>query len=128
MKGKEIYKAALNILSETNESSLRSDYEERYPYILALFYGEAEETDKRYRLANKLPQAALNVDIEDISEEDMPLCDVFASAAAYYLAAMLIIDENFEFSDRLFEKYASRMAGIYASLPGENEKIKNVYY
>lgn len=128
MTGKEIYSASLHILAETDDNADRSDYEERYPYILALFYGEAEELDLKYRRAHKIPIEYMYFEISEIPEAEMPLCDVFASAAVYYLAAMLIIDENTEFSDRLFEKYSARMESILSGLPSELGKIKRVYF
>ncbi len=127
LKGKEIFAAALNVLAETNDSSDRSDYEERYPYILALFCGEAEELDRKYRLAHGMSADPFSVALSEIGEKELPLSEVFTSAAVYHLAAMLVFDENTELSDRLFEKFASRMADIYSALPAECGKIKNMY-
>ncbi len=127
MTGIDIYKAALHILADTNEESDRRDYEERYPYILALFYGENEELDTRYRSSNGLPIEICDYAISEIPHMEFQLSDVFFSAAVYYLAAMLIIDENTEFSDKLFEKYAGRMTDICASLPLNNGHTKDVY-
>ena len=36
-------------------------------------------------------------------------------------------NENPEFSDKLFDKYTARMANVYALLPCELGKIRNVY-
>ncbi len=91
------------------------------------FCGEAEELDDKYRMANKMPRALYRMRAVADMEEEFPLSDPFASAAIYYCAAMLISDENSEFSDKLFEKYSARMANIYALLPCEMGKIKEMY-
>ncbi|MBE6538491.1 MAG: hypothetical protein E7671_03395 [Ruminococcaceae bacterium] len=127
MTNNEIYKAALHILAETSESADTSDYAERFPYILALFCGEAEDLDSKYRKAHGLPVRYGSMSIAAEPDEDFPLSDPFAHAALYYLSSMLVVDENPELSDKLFERYSARMADIYSSLPSELEKIKNVY-
>ena len=127
MQNSEIYQAALGLLAETDENAALGDYEDRAPYILALFCNEAEELDGKYRTANKMPSSPEYSPLMLSFSEDFPLCDAFASAAVYYLASMLVFEENPEMSDKLFEKYTSRMTDIYSTLPAENEKIKNVY-
>ena len=127
MTNKELYSATLQLLGETNDSAYTGDYEERFPYLLALFCGEAEELDDKYRLANKMPRAHYRMRAVADMEEDFPLSDPFASAAIYYCASMLISDENPEFSDKLFDRYTVRVSNIYAALPCEMGKIKEMY-
>ncbi len=127
MINQDIYHAVLQLLGESNETAYTDDYEERFPYILALFCGEAEELDEKYRISNKLPRAPYSMRAAADMEEEFPLSDPFASAAIYYCSSMLITDENPEFSDKLFEKYTVRMSNIYAALPWELGKIKNIY-
>ncbi|MBQ8207865.1 MAG: hypothetical protein IJZ89_03925 [Clostridia bacterium] len=128
MTNNEIYRAVLHVLAETDEMASNSDYEERFPYILALFCGEAEDLDGKYRLSKGLPRALYQMRVAADMEEEFPLSDVFAGAAIYYAASLLIVDENPEFSDRLFEKYGARMTAIYEALPCEMGKIKNIYF
>lgn len=127
MTNKELYSATLQLLGETNDTAYTGDYEERFPYILALFCGEAEELDDKYRMANKMPRALSRMRVVADIEEEFPLSDPFASAAIYYCASFLISDENPEFSDKLFEKFTARMSNIYVTLPCELGKIKNIY-
>lgn len=127
MTNYEIFKAALRILAENENMADISDYEERFPYLLAVFCGEAEELDKKFREANKLPPSQTPLPIMLEMTEDFPLSQVFVSSAVYYVASMLIADENAEFSDKLFERYSMRMTDIYSALPSESQKIKNVY-
>ena len=128
MTNNEIYKAVLHILAESEETAKNAGYDERFLYTLALFCGEAEETDDKYRLAKGLPQAEYRMRVMADPDEDFPLCDVFISSAAYYCSALLIADVNSALSDKLFEKYTERMSLIFDSLPSELENIKNVYY
>ena len=127
MTNKELYSAVLQLLGETNDTAYTGDYEERFPYLLALFCGEAEDLDDKYRRANKLPRAPYTMLTLADMEEEFPLSDPFASAAIYYCSAMLISDENSEFSDMLFEKFTSRMSNLYAALPCEIGKIREMY-
>ena len=127
MLNKELYHAVLQLIGETNDMAYTADYQERFPYILALFCGEAEDLDDKYRMANKMPRSLYRMRAVADMEEDFPLSDPFTSVAVYFCAAMLINDENSEFSDKLFEKYSSRMSNIYTSLPCEMGKIKNIY-
>ena len=128
MTNKEIYNSALHLLAETDEMAATSDYEERFPYILALFCNETEELDRKYRLSRGLPLLPEHAYVAADPEEEFPLSDRFASAAVYYTAAMFIIDENPEFSDKLFEKYTARMTDIGSSLSCGKGKIKNIYH
>ena len=58
---------------------------------------------------------------------EFPLSPRFAHAAAYYLASMLIADENPELADTLFDRFSDAMATIRASVPATKGKIRNVY-
>ena len=127
MTNKELYSATLRLLGETNDTAYTGDYEERFPYLLALFCGEAEELDDKYRMANKMPRALYRMRAVADMDAEFPLSDPFASAAIYYCAAMLVSDENPEFSDKLFDKYTERLANVYAALPWELGKIRNIY-
>lgn len=110
MTCKNIYQAALRLLCEGEKSAL--DYEDRAGYILATFCTEASAIDNRYRAENgegpKPPFAKLYLELDST----FPLSDILLPAAEYYLAAMLVIDENEELSDRYFAKYTDALASI----------------
>ena len=127
MKNKDIFASALHLLAENDGESDISDYEERFPYLLATFCNDAEELDAKYRKANGMPESEEHSYIMLPIEEDFPLSDIFASSAVYYIASMLIFDENPEFSDTIFERFSARMADIYAALPWDKGSIKNIY-
>ena len=127
MLNQDIYNAALRILAESTEIDANDDYEERAPYLIAAFCAETEESDRVYREANSLEAASeVNAVYLELSAE-FPRSARFASAAAMYLAAMLVIDTNFELSDRLYDKFSDMLSTIYVSIPASVEEIANKY-
>ena len=127
MKNREIYKGALRILAETSVQGSNEDYEERAPYIIAAFYSECADIDKSYRRANDLPDAVPVNEVFVSLDDNFPCAARFASAACVYVAAMLIIDENTELSDKLYDKYSDMMSTICSGIPSYVEKISNRY-
>lgn len=127
MDNRSIYVSALRLIGENPNADVNNDYEERASYLLAAFCTEAAQVDKAYREANGL-EAATEADCVFLPlEADFPCADRFATAAAMYLAAMLIIDENIELSDKLFERYCDIMATIQSEIPAKIEKIAQKY-
>ncbi len=127
MKNRDIYVSALHHIGENPSSEQNEDYLERAPYLLAAFCTEAAETDTAYREYKNLGSAP-SVDFVSIPlESDFPCADRFANAASLYLAAMLIIDENMELSDKLFDRYCDSMATIQSEIPARIEKIAQKY-
>ena len=100
----------MRLLNETDKNTL--DYEDRASYILATFCAESSMIDNRYRVENgagpKAPFSKLYIDLD----HTFPLSDVLLPAAQFYLAAMLVIDENEELSDRYFAKYTDVISSI----------------
>lgn len=127
MKCKDILKKALRLLNEAAELEEDGDFAERAPYILSSMFSETAKLDRDYRTANgggaQLPFSPIYTELD----KDFPLCDRFASAATFYLASMLIVDENEALSDTFYDKYCDSMASICSELSGRAEKIKNVY-
>ncbi len=130
MKCSEIFKSALRLLNEKGAEDENEDFAERAPFILAAMFSEAAKTDQNYRKANGLgEQGSFSPTYVELSE-DFPLSSRFASAATFYLASLLILDENEELSDTFYEKYCDSMSAIASEIPkpvATIEKIKNVY-
>lgn len=128
MKCKEIYDSALRVLAESTLPADNDDYEERAPYLIATFCGELAGTDAALRrimgkgVAKEFNEVYLSLD------NDFPLLSRFASAAALYLAAMLIIDDEQDFSDKLYDRYCDKIASICSTVPALSEKIRNKYF
>ena len=127
MRCSEIFEGAIKLWAEVENGYDISDYTERFPYIIAMFCSEAEEVDRKYRIANDIEAMSYTFTPLTMSSE-FPLCDALAASGIYYTAAMLVSDENMEASDRFFDKYCSSLSSIEAGLPGRVEQIKNVYF
>ena len=127
MKNRDIYISALHLIGENADADENCDYEERAPYLLAAFCSEAQATETDYREYKSLGESP-SVDMVSVPlDVDFPFVERFVHAAIQYLAAMLIIDENAEFSDKLFDKYCDTMATIQSEIPAQIEKIAQKY-
>ena len=127
MKCSNIFKSALRLLNEKGAEPDQEEFSERAPYILSAMFSEAARADKNYREAHSLgAQGSFSPTYTELTE-DFPLSDRFASAAAFYLASLLIIDENEVLSDTFYEKYCDSMASIVSETPASLTKTKNVY-
>ena len=121
MINREIYTFALHLLAQHQISEDTADFEERAPYLLAACCIEAQALDSALR--KSLGQSA-SYDFSGVClnlEETFPLHQNFASLAGFYLAAMLIVDEDSELSDKLYAHYCDGMASIQARLEKESE-------
>ena len=127
MKNRDIYSSALGLLAQSIDSEENVDFEDRAPYILATFCRDAFELDRTLRSilglasAKEFTGAYLSLDV------DFPLLEKFTAIAAKYLAAMLIIDENSDLSDRLYAMYCDSMATLQSQIPAVIEKITDKY-
>lgn len=113
----EIFENSLRLICAQPNEADTSDYEERAGYILANFCNDCAESDRKYRLAmGKAEILYTPVTYLELSEA-FSLSEVFAGAASYYLAAMLILDENEDMSDKFFALYTDSIESIVQSLP-----------
>ncbi len=132
MTCKKIYKSALKLINEPSGAGVGcaeefDELEERAPYLLAAAVAEAGEVDDEYRRSHGLDPRVPCDDVELPLDAEFPLSPRFAPAASFYLAAMLIADENPELSDALFDRFCDAMADIKASIPAISGRIRNVY-
>lgn len=127
MKNRDIYISALHLIGEDVYEEQNDDYEERASFLLAAFCSETEATDAAYREYKKLGAAEKFSCVFLSLDADFPCCDRFANSAAFYLAAMLTIDNDTELSDKLFDRYCDSMAKIQSSIPSKIEKIAQKY-
>ena len=127
MKCNDIFKSALRLLNEKGAEDETGEFADRAPYILSSMFSEAARTDRHYREANGIDGVvSFNPTYTELSE-DFPLSDRFSSAATFYLASLLIIDENEALSDTFYEKYCDSMSAIASEITASVAKIKNVY-
>lgn len=122
-----VYEHALAILGEDLSGRYSDDYLERSMYLIALICSNLCEKDQILRKEKGLPEQG-NINKEKIVlSEEFPLCDEFLPAVAYYLASMLIFDEDHGRSDMLFEKYVACVKEVSGSLAYESKGIINKY-
>ena len=127
MKNRDIFISALHLIGENADAEENLDYKERTPYLLAAFCSEAATTDAAYREYKKLDKTSSFDSVSIPLDADFPFAERFVHTASLYVAAMLIIDENAELSDKLFDKYCDAMATIEAEIPLKIEKIADRY-
>jgi hypothetical protein len=127
VKNREVYESALRLLAEPDDSGRLEDFELRAPYVLGGFFYENGRLESEYRkylgLDTREFVHAVFADLDD----DFPFAERFVPAAEYYLASMLVIDEDGELSDKFFDLYSSSMSNIVGELPGSIERIADVY-
>lgn len=127
MTVKDIYDSALRILGEPAGDGTDDDYKDRAPYIVAAFCCDAAQADRDYRESHGLDDQPSFSEVFIALTADFPLSSRFASAAAYYLAATLIFEEDEERSDNLFAKYCDSLSSAVTETPSRSRKIKNMY-
>lgn len=127
MKLRSVYETALKLIGEIECTASEADLADRAPYIGAALCREASALDRAYRKAfgmeNGVDFDGLYLDLE----EKFPLADRFAPAAAYYMAAMLILDEDTELYEKLFERWCDALASISAEIPFVKGSTAEVY-
>ena len=127
MTFEELFENALRLVAEDPTEGDTSDYEDRASYILATFCSQCASADARYRQAHKMSAVTVSAVAYVELSEAFPLCDAFAPAATYYLAAMLTLDENEVLSEKFFALYTDALATIQASLPALRETVTDSY-
>lgn len=127
MTNREIYDAALALLAEEQYEDCL-DYEARAPYLLGAFLNECNEAGAFYRSAHGQSEGEDEMTLCPDLDGEFPLPTRFASAAAFYVAALLVEREDESFSDRLFARYADDVTRILRDgCPGVSVSIRDVY-
>ena len=126
---RDLIQSAIAIVCENAVVSFgNEDYHARAPYLLAAFVTQYAKLDSDYRKANGMENKVISTDAATIEvDEEFVLCDVFAPAAIYHLAAGLVIDENEEMSDKFFDRYINAILEIRKNLPSLAEPIVDRY-
>lgn len=109
------------------DTTLNEDYKERSQFLIASWCTELADMDRSYRASVGEAEAPKFSSIILILGEQFPLSERFAPAAAYFLASMLIGEENPEFSDRLYSKYTDAISSLAQEIPASVEPIMDRY-
>ena len=128
MINRELYENALRLLSQPTDEGENEDYEERAPFLLAAFCNEAQEVDSFLRMASGIASAVEFARVWLPLDSEFPLLEQLAPAAALYLAAMLVLDEDSDLSDRLYELYGEAISHIRAGISCTLETIADRYF
>ena len=124
---RNIYDTALKLLGEVECTASEAELAERAPYIGAALCTEASALDRAYRRAFGMENAPKVNDLYIDLDSEFPLADRFAPAAAYYMAALLILDEDVELYEKLFDRWCDALAAISAEIPFVKGSIADVY-
>ena len=128
MKNQEIFNHALRVLAQSTVSGGNEDYEERAPYLIASFCNEALEIDRSLRKSIGESPAADFHKVWLALDENFPLLDRLVPAACLYLAAMLVLDEDSELSDKLYDRYCAGISAVWNEIPMALESITDKYF
>lgn len=126
MNCQDILNAAIRKVCEDPSDPATDDYRERAPYLLADFLSECSRLDAFYRQVHGLAPALPFEEVYISMSAEFPLCKVFTAPAVNWLAAMLVLEENEELSDRLFARSSDLLAKIQTSIP-VRKQITDVY-
>ena len=113
-----IYQSSLGHIGITSDSTQYDDYEDRAPYILANFCSTVKGVDKRIRKLEGLSPTPSFSPVFISLDKDFPLCDSLVPCAVLYLAAMLVLEEDQELSDSLYDKYCDSIASLSTGAEG----------
>lgn len=124
---RDIYRLSLNILAQDSESNTTSDLEHRASYLLALFCMESQELDRHLRKQMGIEEGEefqrLHLDLSS----QFPLLDSLVPAAALYLAAMLMVDEDEALYEKIYEQYCDVISKLQSGFSFELESIEDLY-
>lgn len=127
MKNRDIYELALNLLAESTSDPRNDDYLTRAPYLLGAFFYENSGLDDSYREAYGLEKRsyihAVCVDLD----ADFPFAERFVTAAGYYLASALVVDDDEELGDKFFDVFSASMSRLISEIPASLEGIREIY-
>ena len=126
-RGIDVLTQAFKRFGKSLTDEQTADYTSRAPYLLATVCSEAKELDAQYRLTHGISGAPDFNEVEIDPVNTFPLSDRFVGAASAYLAAMFIMDEDPELSDKFFDIYCDNMARIQSEIPSKIESIAQKY-
>ena len=127
MTNQTVYENALRLLGLSVSAEGNEDYEDRAPYLIASFCNDAERLDKALRESAGDTSTPTFGRVWLSLESDFPLSEQLASIASLYVAAMLVLDENSDLSDTLYDRFCDAMLTLRASIPARCESIPDRY-
>lgn len=114
-------------LDDGVEVEVKSELEERFPFILASVCCDLERLDVEYRRSRDMDEqgefSAFFIGLDDA----FPLCERFIFPCAMYACSMFLIDSDGDRSDEFFAKYSESVSEISAKIPFELKETVEKY-
>lgn len=127
MQYQEILNASIGMIGESGSTGNTADYAERAEYLMGTFCSECHSLDRKYRRCKGETPQETDIGVCVTLSDSFPLSEVFVPAAIYYLSAMLIMEENEEIGEKLFDHYIDLLSSIQSELIATSHSIKNNY-
>ena len=108
-------------------AKIRSDIEEKFPFVLASACSNLATIDRAYRKMKGYEEQPEFSEFILETTDEFPLSDRFAFPCIMYVSSMVLIDINEKKSDDFYEKYASSVTQIVSELPCESSAIVEKY-
>ena len=108
-------------------AKIRSDIEEKFPFIMGSFCSNLATVDREYRKFKGYDEQAEFSEFMIETGDEFPLCERFAFPCVMFVSSMVLIDIDEKKSDDFYEKYASTVAQIVSEIPYESSSIVEKY-
>ena len=126
MNCRKIFNRSQALIAEDPYDENNNDLQVRSIDVINTFIQTLYDVSNLYEVrVLKLPEPEY-IEISDI-DDNFPLCNDMAVACIYYLASVLINNENSELSDKLLREYKLIINDIMLKIPAEIEKISDFY-
>lgn len=126
MTNRDVLYLATTLLGESSSSPSVSDYSDRAASLIQIASLQLGDLDTAYRQAFDLSERT-DDSSAPVLTGTFALCDALIPATAFFLAAMLAVDENEELSQRLMTLYEKSLAQVKNSIPCVREPITDRY-
>lgn len=127
MTNRNVYQAALGLVSERQAATGNDDYEERAGYLLPVVCARCARSDSLWRLANGEDPHSLPQSCPWQLDDDFPLSVPFAAPAAAGLASLLVLEENPTLSQSLSDLGSALLSELERGLAWQPEATANRY-
>jgi len=126
MNCRKIFNYAAALIAEDPYDENNEDLYARSVGAINTFICNAYDTAKMYEtLKLKYPEPPYR-EVDDIDDE-FPLSDDIAGVCIYYLASVLMNNENTELSSKLENEYKRLLDDIIIKIPAAVDKISDIY-
>lgn len=117
MKNAEIYRRAIDLIDRKLDEEILYEYTIRAPYILGGFFYENRNLDNRCREIFDCGRRKYTHSVYADLASDFPFLQCFETAAEYYTAAILVLDDDVDAGDEFYGLYVNEISKIISELP-----------